>query len=386
MEQNIPKSCPVAKKCNGCQLQNMTYIKQLEWKQKQVQILLDKFCKVEPIIGMEFPYHYRNKVSAVFRLTQNKRIISGVYQSSNKGIVGIDKCNLNNSKADKILSTLRKLMLDFRLLPYNENSGQGFLRHVLIRVSQSTGQIMVVLITGTQVFPRKKDFLKALLAEHPSITTIVQSVNKTEGKMMLGDFDKVLFGKGYIEDKLCGCTFRISPKSFYQVNSEQTEKLYNRAIEMAQLTGSERVIDAYCGIGTIGIIASVKCDEVVGVEVNGTAVRDARENAKLNNIQNIGFIEADAGEFMVECAMRKKKADVVFLDPPRAGASRDFLVSLLKLKPKKIVYISCNPETLERDVAFLAKNNYKVEVIQPVDMFPGTNHVETVVLMSRIKE
>lgn len=381
----IQKLCKVCKKCNACQLSNMEYSKQLEYKQKEIQKLLDKYAPVNRIIGMDNPYNYRNKVQSWFVMTKGKKIVSGVYQSAAHGIVETDSCNINDKRANEIVREIRLLMKSFALFPYDDYTGRGFLRHILIRHGCKSGQIMVTLVTGTPIFPRKNDFIKALLKQCPDITTIVMNVNDTPDKMMLGNNQKVIYGKGYIEDELCGCKFRISPKSFYQVNSMQTEKLYSKAMEMAALSGKEKVIDAYCGIGTIGLIASKNAACVTGVELNRDAVHDAIENCKLNGIKNAYFISGDAGDFMVEQSLKGAKADVVFVDPPRAGCSRDFLRSLHKVRPQKIVYISCNPVTLERDMRYLTRF-YEVKEIQPVDMFPHTSHVECVVGMSRKAE
>ena len=375
--------CPYAKKCGGCQLQNMSYSRQLAYKQAKAVKLLGKYCRVDTILGMENPYHYRNKVQAAFGTTRGGKIISGVYQSKSHRIVCVDSCRLEDKTADEIIVWIRSVMRSFRMEAYNEDRGTGFLRHVLVKRGFHTGEVMVVLVTGTVVFPGKKAFLEALLKRFPQITTVVQNINNGRTSLVLGNTQKVLYGTGTITDKLCGCVFRISPKSFYQINPTQTEKLYAKAIEFAALDGHETVIDAYCGIGTIGIIAAKKAKQVIGAEVNEDAVRDAVINAKLNQTDNIRFYCADAGEFMVNMAENRETADVVFMDPPRAGSDKAFLSSLVKLSPKKIVYISCNPETQARDLAYLTQNSYKVRKIQPVDMFPHTNHVETVVLLVR---
>ena len=371
--------CPVAKKCGGCQLQNMSYPEQLSFKQAKVIRLLGRYHRVNEIIGMVCPYNYRNKVQAAFGMTRGGKIISGVYQSKSHRIVCVDKCRLEDRKADEIIVAIRAMMPKFRMIPYNEDSGAGFLRHVLVKRGFTTNEIMVVLVTGTPVFPGKNAFLKALLEKFPEITTVIQNINHDRTSMVLGETEKILYGKGYIEDVLCGCTFRISAKSFYQINPVQTEVLYGKAVEFAELKGTETVIDAYCGIGTIGIIASENAKEVVGVELNKDAVRDAKTNAQRNGIENIRFYCADAGKFMTDMAADGEKADVVFMDPPRAGSDIPFLKSVVTLSPEKIVYISCNPETQARDLQYLTQNGYKVRKIQPVDMFPHTAHVETVV-------
>ena len=381
------QSCPVYKKCGGCQLQNLSYPEQLEFKQRKVEKLLKRFSTVEKIIGMKTPYHYRNKVQAAFYTDKKGKIISGVYQSGSHHVVGIDSCQTEDVIADKIIVAVRKLLPSFRMTTYNEDTGKGFLRHILVKRGFATNQIMLVLVTGTPVFPSKNNFVKAILKQFPEITTIVQNINPYRTNLVLGDNQKVLYGKGYIEDILCGCRFRISPKSFYQINPVQTEVLYGKAIEFANLKGNETVLDTYCGIGTIGIIAAKNgAGNVIGAELNGDAVRDAIVNARANNLKNIRFYKADAGEFMREAADEDEKPDVVFMDPPRAGSDRKFLDSLIKMSPKKVVYVSCNPETLARDLAYLTQNSpYKAQKIQPVDMFPHTAHIETVVLLSRKK-
>ena len=374
--------CPNYKKCGGCQLQNMTYEKQLSFKQVKVIRLLGRYCHVDEIIGMEEPYHYRNKVQAAFG-TKNGKIISGVYQSSTHNIVPVDDCLIEDIVADKIIVTIRKLAASFKMKPFNDVTMKGFLRHVLVKRGFVSGQVMVVLVTASGAFPSQRSFINALLQRHPEITTIVRNINDRHTSLVLGSKSETLFGSGYIEEQLCGLTFRISPKSFYQINPVQTEVLYNKAAEFAGLTGSERVIDAYCGTGTIGLIMSKNAGEVIGVELNSDAVKDAKNNAAANGVKNIQFFCGDAGKFMVEMAEMGEKADVVITDPPRAGCSLDFLRSLIKLSPKRVVYVSCNPETLARDLGFLTRKGYKAEKIQPVDMFPFTEHVETVVLLTK---
>ena len=379
------KKCPLYKKCGGCQLQNLSYAEQLGFKQRKTERLLGEFGRVEPIIGMDEPYHYRNKVQAAFATARNGKIISGVYQSGTHSIVCVDSCLTEDRKADEIIVSVRNMLRSFKIQPYDERSGSGTLRHVLVKRGFKTNQIMVVLVTAGPIFPAKNNFVKALRKEHPDITTIVHNINPYQTSLVLGERENVLYGTGKIEDELCGLTFRISPRSFYQINPVQTEVLYNTAMEYADMSGREKVIDAYCGIGTIGLVASKRAGEVIGVELNRDAVHDAISNAKRNGIKNVRFFCDDAGEFMLGMAQDGEKADIVFMDPPRAGSDECFLSSLVTLAPKKIVYISCNPETQQRDLRFLTKRDYKVEKIQPVDMFPHTNHVETVVLLSHKK-
>jgi len=374
--------CPHYKKCGGCHLQNMTYKEQLQYKQVKVIKLLGKLCHINEIIGMEDPTHYRCKVQAAFGRDKSG-IISGVYQSSTHKIVPIDSCMIEDEKADEIIVTIRKLLKSFKLKPFDDNNMTGFLRHVLIRKGYYTGQIMVVLVTGSNLFPSRRSFINALVGRHPEITTVVQNINDKFTSLVLGEKNITLFGEGWIEDTIFDCTFRISPKSFYQVNPVMTAKLYGKAIEYMGLSGNETVIDAYCGTGTIGILASKKAGKVIGVELNADAVHDAKFNAKRNGIENIDFYTADASDFMVEMAKSGEKADVVIMDPPRAGSDRRFMSSVITLSPERVVYVSCNPETLARDLKFFAQNGYRTRHIQPVDMFPHTNHVEVVCYLSR---
>lgn len=376
------KTCPVARKCGGCVYQGETYQEQLKEKEKRVRGLLKGICPVETILGMENPYHYRNKVNAAFSRLKDGTIISGVYAEGTHRVIPVDSCLIEDEKADAIICSIRGLLKSFKIKIYNENSGFGLLRHVMVRRGFASGEIMVVLVTVSPVFPSKNNFVKALRKLHPEITTVVLNVNDKRTSMVLGERNITMYGKGYIEDQLCGCTFRISPSSFYQVNPVQTERLYTKAIEMAGLTGQEKVIDAYCGIGTIGLIASKHAGEVISVELNRDAVRDAVINAKRNEIKNVRFYQADAGQFMVDMAAKGEHADVVFMDPPRAGSDEAFLSSLIKLKPEKVVYISCNPETLARDLRYLGKKGYAVKRAVPVDMFAWTSHVEVVIQMA----
>ena len=364
----------------------MSYEQQLSFKQAKVIKLMGRFCHVSEIIGMDEPFHYRNKVQAAFGVTRGGQIISGVYQSGTHKIVKVDNCLIEDKKADEIIVFIRSLVKSFKLSVYNENTGRGFLRHVLVKRAFGTGEIMVVLVTGREPFKSKNDFVKALLARFPEITTVVQSINARFTSLVLGDTEIVLYGNGYITDKLMGKLFRISARSFYQINYAGTQKLYGKALEFAGLTGKERVVDAYSGVGTIGILASDGARQVISVELNKDAVRDARVNAKLNGVNNIDFYCADAADFLVEMSRRHEKVDVVIMDPPRAGSTPAFLKSIVAAEAEKIVYVSCAPDTLARDVNILVNNGYKVRNIQPVDMFPHTNHVETVCLLSRLHE
>lgn len=295
----------------------------------------------------------------------------------------MDKCLIEDEKAQDIVKTVTALAQSFKMRAYDIESGRGFLRHILIRRGFVSGEIMAVLVTAKGEIPSQRSFVNALKKKHPEITTFVRNINDSSMGLMLGEKSEILWGEGYIEEELLGMKFRISPQSFFQVNPAQTAVLYGKAREFAALSGSESVLDCYCGTGTIGIIMAQSAKRVTGAELNAQALQDAQKNAELNNIENIDFWCGDAGEFMSIMAEKGESADVVITDPPRAGCSRKFLESLVKMAPKKVVYVSCNPETLARDLRFLTKQGYKAQRIQPVDMFPFTDHVECVVLMSR---
>ena len=382
-KKNKIAACNSAKKCGGCQYQCIPYEKQLQDKQKAVRQLMQPFCKTAGITGMKDPYHYRNKVHAVFARKKDGTIISGVYEEGTHRVVPVETCQIEDEKADAIINDIRGLLKSFKIKIYNEDTGYGLLRHVLIRRGFSTGEIMVVLVLGSPVMPSKNNFVKALRKLHPEITTVVLNVNDKRTSMVLGDRETTIYGKGYIEDVLCGLRFRISSKSFYQINPVQTEKLYGKAMELAGLSGTERVIDAYCGIGTIGMVAAKSAKEVIGVELNPDAVRDAVKNAKHNQMKNIRFYQEDAGRFIEKMAALGEKADVVFMDPPRSGSTEQFMKSVVTLAPKKIVYISCDPQTQARDLKYLTRYGYKAMGAYPYDMFPFTKHAENIVLLTK---
>ncbi|SEA90862.1 23S rRNA (uracil1939-C5)-methyltransferase [Thalassobacillus cyri] len=377
-KDRITPPCEYYYACGGCQLQHMNEQAQTRFKQETVDALMEPFIKPEAILTMDDSYDYRNKSHTTFGLNKERQVIGGLYAQNTHQIIPMERCLIHDPKADEIVQTIKGMLKSSKMQPYNEDTGQGFLRHVLVKVGKGSGEIMVVLVVASPVFKGKNNFVKALRKAHPEITTLLMNINNRDTSMILGDQEKVLFGKGTITDTLCGLKFEISAKSFYQINPVQTEKLYGKAIEMAELTGKETVVDAYCGIGTISLIASRKAGKVIGVELNKDAVRDAIRNSKRNGVKNARFYQGDAGEFMVQMAARGEKADVVIMDPPRSGSDEAFLSSVVKLQPKRVVYVSCNPETQARDMKYLVKNGYKVEGVQPVDMFPQTHHVEAV--------
>ena len=375
--------CPLSGRCGGCAYQGMTYEQQCRKKQETVEKFLKGIGRVQPILSMEEPYHYRNKVHAVFGRDRKGRPIAGIYQERSHRVVPVENCMIEDERCSAVIATVKELLPSFRLKVYDEDTGYGFMRHVLVRRGFATGQIMVVLVTASPMFPSGKHFVKALLKEHPDITTIVQSVNGRSTNMVLGQKEHVLYGKGYIEDILCGYIFRISARSFYQVNPAQTEKLYEKAIELAGLTGEEYVLDAYCGVGTIGMIASKHCRQVTGVELNPEAVKNAVSNRAVNKADNVHIVQGDAGDFMLRLAENGCKPDVVFMDPPRSGSTERFISSVAAAGTGRVVYISCNPETLARDLRVFGRKGYMTEAVWPVDMFPWTDSVESVTVLRR---
>lgn len=376
--------CPYAKKCGGCQYTDMPYEKQLAKKQRQVETLLKEFGKVRPIIGMADPTHYRNKVHAVFDFQKGRGIVTGIYQERSHRVVPVSGCLLEHEKAGAVVASVRELAKSFKLKTYDEDSGYGLLRHVLVRVGQATGEVMVVLVLSSPIFPSKNHFVRELCKLHPEIVTIVVNVNNKKTSMVLGEKEQVIYGKGYIEDELLGKRFQISPKSFYQVNTLQAEALYRKAASYAALTGKELALDAYCGIGSIALTAAAGARKVIGVELNPDAVRDAIGNAKRNQMEHVDFYQNDAGRFLTQVADAGEKVDVVFLDPPRDGSTEEFLEAMLRMAPKRIVYISCNPETLARDLRHLTgQGRYRMVEATPIDMFPFTEHCEVACLLKR---
>jgi len=380
----MSKTCKYFGKCGGCQTPNLTYPEQLSMKMAKVISLMGRLCHVDEIVPMEDPYHYRCKVQTAFTRVGGE-MMAGIYQSATGRVIPAKSCLLEDPVAAKIRNTAVKLARDMHLTVYSPKNGRGLLRHMLVRTSPKTGQALVVIVTGKSPFTKAKSFTEALVAACPSIVSVVHNVNESDIAMAMGTKSTVLYGDGYFEDEILGRRFRVSAKAFLQVNPTQTEKLYKIALDAAGLTGRESVIDAYCGVGTLGILAASHAGYVTGVELVPEAAADASVNAVLNSISNAKFVAGDAGEYMAALASRKKHADVVLLDPPRAGCDKKFLNSLIKLSPDRVVYVSCNPETLARDAKMLTHNGYRVTKITPVDMFPWTTHCEVVCVLERIE-
>lgn len=390
--------CPIDGRCGGCTLLSVSYDRQLRSKQAEMEALfadlLDDDARIRSIVGMKDPRHYRNKVVSPYvgvydKKARRRRVLCGMYERGTHRVIDSRECLIENQEAKRIILAIRDLMPKFGIAPYDEDADTGFLRHVQVRVGHASGEVMATLVTREDAFPASKAFVRALIKKHPSITTVVQNVNTRQTNVIMGDKERTLYGPGFILDSLCGLSFRISSKSFYQVNVEQTEALYTRAVEMARLTGTETVMDAYCGTGTIGLVAARGVSggpgaaRVIGVEERPDAVADARNNARHNGIAAAEFVADDAGAFMRTLAARGEELDVLLMDPPRSGSTPDFLKAACTLAPHRIVYISCNPKTQARDAEYLVAHGYRIDEMQPVDMFPHTPHTENILSFER---
>lgn len=424
--------CPVDEQCGACQLLAVPYADQLASKQAEIEelfaaALAKDGATMQSILGMDEPFHYRNKVISPYapgkrvsskarakdakhsqeqrsgkrnakKRSEQREILCGMYARGTHRIIPTDECLIENQVAKKIIQAIRLVMMRYGIEPYNEDTGKGFLRHAIVRVGHRSHEVLVTLVTNAEDFPGAKNFARELVKRCPEITTIVQNVNARSTNVILGEGkERTLYGPGFILDRLCGLSFRISSHSFYQVNAVQTEVLYEAAIELAHLQGTERILDAYCGTGTIGLVAARALQEkalatakddasVIGVDKVAAAIVDARNNAKHNGIENASFIAEDAGVFMNEMEGRGEALDVLFMDPPRSGASLEFLQATARLHPRRIVYISCNPKTQARDVAYLREQGYRLEAIQPVDMFPHTTHIENICALAAVDQ
>lgn len=381
--------CPIYERCGSCQLLHMNNCAETSYKEAGLKTLCKEHknlqLRVSKVLDMEEPYHYRNKMIIGFTKDRNHRIQAGFYEEFSHRIVPYTTCLLHPHICDEIVSTIVRLMQKFKIEPYDEDRRRGLFRHVLLRYGEVSKQIMVVLVLNNALFPARKAFTQELLKAHPEISTIVQNVNTRKTSVVLGDQEKVLYGSGFIEDTLCDLKFRISARSFYQINHEQTQVLYKTAIDMLNLTGQETILDAYCGIGTIGMYAAQFAKQVLGVEINKDAIQDAKKNAQANGIRNIRFVCDDASAFMRKMAQKKERLEIVIMDPPRNGSDEQFIKSVAFLKPKQVLYISCNPQTQMRDLQVFQKLGYHGEEITGVNLFPHTFHVESVVRLSRTK-
>lgn len=382
---SIKNNCPVAKKCGGCSYAGKTYFEQTAAKEKLVKSLISPFCEVLPIHHCENPLYYRNKVHSAFKKLRNGRIICGPYEANSHRIVETDSCQIENKTASAIIRDCAAIAERLKISIYNEVNGTGDLRRILVRTADATGEVMVVLVIGSAYFNKKKLFTDELLKLHPEITTLLINVNKRHDSMILGsDEVKKVKGSGYITDEILGKRFRVSADSFMQSNHDQAEILYSEAIRLADFEGDEVCIDAYCGTGSTTLSFANFVGEITGVEIKEAAYKDAIKNAKINNIEKARFVLGDATLYMEKLAKTDAKIDCVILDPTRAGTTIKFIKACGKLKPSKIVYISCCAEALARDLKVFETQGYKAQIAKPVDMFPWTDKVETVVILSKL--
>lgn len=383
--ERVKSACPWFNDCGGCQLHHLPYARQLDMKTDLIRDVLKK-VGVDPslcleIIGMKDPFHYRNKSQMIIS-EKNRKVMAGFYEEFTHRLVNVDHCLIQDDRANQIIKTCRNLFQEHQIKPYDEDKKVGLIRHVLVRIAEATGEILVVIVTASEIFPGRHNFLKGLLAAHPEITSVVQNINPRSTSIVLGDLERVLYGKGTIEDRLLKQRFVIGSKTFYQINHRQTEILYTKALEFAKPTKEDLVLDLYSGIGTIGLCFSDHVKEVIAVEENKASVKNAIQNARLNQKRNIRFLATGVEEYLSALDIIDHTPNIVIVDPPRSGLTEAVVQQINQMKPQKLIYISCDPESLASNLQGLIKSNYQVKKVQPVDMFPYTSHVETVVLLS----
>ena len=386
----VEPACPIYKQCGGCQLQHLTYEAQLKFKQKQVKEVLTRIGKLEnitvhPVLGMNNPWKYRNK-SQVPVGEMEDGLVAGFYQQRSHTIINMEECLIQAEENDRVVQGVKQIAGKYGIKAYNEETHTGMLRHIVTRYGRQTKDVMVVLITRTEELPQQERIIAEIYNTFPQVKSIIQNINSKRTNVIFGEKTKVLWGDEYLYDSIGGIQFAISARSFYQVNPEQTKVLYDKALEYTNLTGEETVIDAYCGIGTISLFLAQKAKKVYGVEIIPEAIDDAKRNVKLNKMNNVQFRVGKAEEIIPAWFKDGIKADVIVVDPPRKGCDIELLDTITEMKPKRVVYVSCNPGTLARDLRILEDGGFKTVEVQPVDMFPHSNHVESVVLMSRVEK
>ena len=384
-EHRTTPPCDIFFQCGGCQLQHMTYERQLEMKQKQVKDVMRKIAHlpdvpVHPTIGMENPWDYRNKVSIPVGKRDGK-VITGFYQKRSHNIIDMDSCPVQHPQNDKLIQEMANLFEELHIEPYDENTHRGVIRHVIVRTGQHTNEMMVILVTNTKELPKKKELSEKIQEIDPDVKSIIHNVNTKKTNVIMGPESKTIWGSDTITDRIDDLEFQIGAPSFYQINPLQTEKLYAKTLEYAQLSGNETVIDAYCGIGTISLFLAQHAKKVYGVEVVRQAIDNAKDNAKHNRLTNTEFYVGQAEKVMPWWHAQGLRPDVIVVDPPRKGCDEELLDAMVGMNPDRIVYVSCNPSTLARDLKILDEAGYETKQIQPVDMFPQSSHVECVALI-----
>ncbi|WP_139903933.1 23S rRNA (uracil(1939)-C(5))-methyltransferase RlmD [Clostridium thermarum] len=386
-KERVEPVCPIYKRCGGCQLQHMSYEEQLRFKKNRVTDCLERIGKlkdvvIHPTLGMDNPLRYRNKVQLPVGRGETEPAI-GFYAARSHEIINLQQCYIQHQVGDEVVRLTRSWMKEYNIQAYDEESGCGIVRHVMIRKGFKSGEAMVVLVTNTAKFPHKEEFINLIVQNIPDVKSIIQNINTKKTNVVLGLENITLWGSDIITDYIGPFKFNISPLSFFQVNPVQTEVLYGKTLEYAQLTGNEVVFDAYCGTGTISLFLSQKARKVYGVEIIEAAIINARQNAVLNGIENAEFFVGEAEKVIPELISQGKKADVVVVDPPRKGCEKSLIQAIAKMGPKRVVYVSCDPATLARDLAIFETLGYKTVEVQPVDMFPHTAHVECVVKIEK---
>ena len=369
--------------CGGANFMHVTYDYELALKKEHINSIFKPFKGKSDInvIPMENPYNYRNKSIMTYKLSKTKKIVCGLYEEYSHNIITANNNILQAEKTNKIINELNRILTKNKIQIYDERTRTGVLRHVYIRSAFNTDEVMVTLVTNGEMFPGRNNVITDLKKANLGITTVVQNINSRDTSIVLGDKERVLYGPGFIFEKVSNYKFKISPKSFFQVNTRGMEILYNKALEKAKINKNDVVIDAYCGVGTISIFASKYAKHVYGVEVNKDAISDAKINQKINNINNITFIADDATNYMTKLAKVREHVDVVIMDPPRDGSTKQFINAIKYLGAKKVIYISCNPDTLKRDLYIFSENDYIVKSLEAVDMFPRTLHLETIAVL-----
>lgn len=388
-KDRIKPICPIAEICGGCQIQHIDYPAQLQLKTNKVKANMQRIGKLDNVrihetIGMNEPYQYRNKAQFPVGMMDGKAIV-GFYKKRTHEIVNMSSCYIQHEVNDKIVHVMKEYIDKYQVSTYDEATGRGLIRHILTKIGFATKEIMVVLVTNGRVLPHKEELIQRLISEIPAVKSIVQNINNKKANTILGKECITLYGKDMIVDKIGDLKFNISPLSFFQVNPMQTKVLYEKALEYADLTGSETVYDIYCGIGTISLFLAKNAKKVYGIEIVEAAIEDAKENAKINHIQNVEFFAGAAEDIVPKLYAKELQADVVVIDPPRKGCDEKVLDTIVKMQPERVVYVSCNPSTLARDLKYLNERGYQTIEVQPVDMFPHTAHVECCVRIQRVK-
>ncbi len=378
----IEVKCAQFDRCGGCQYLHMSYESEQDLKKKYINGLMkDIYNNKIPFTFMNNELYYRTKVQMTFKESKRHQLALGLYKENSHDIITVENCLLHNKKANELAIKILAILNKYKLRAYDEETNTGILRHLLIRYSETEDKALVVFVLATKILPKRKDIVKDIIALNMGVETIIENYNIRDTSIVLGEEDKIIYGTGFILDKILGKKFLIGSNTFYQINHEGVEKLYQKAIDKLELKGNETIIDAYCGVGTIGIIASSKAKNVIGIELNRQSIKLAINNAKINGVKNINFIAADATQKLNEMCLTNTKIDAIIMDPPRDGSTKQFISAIHKLKIKKVCYVSCEPTTLKRDLEIFKSLGYEIKSLECVDMFPRTFNVEAITLL-----